>query len=195
MTLEAAVSALTTATTELTIAVGIQQDSVTEAVIAFNGITTRVESGLNNVNNTTDISKPVSSLTQSALNAKQSTLISGVNISTVNGQSLLGGAPLVIQRSATSINYVSYDDRATLRALAPELDDSTVVPGLGLFQWVNSTNEPDDDETCFTTSAGQWLLQAPAWDLVDAWNLIEKSITDDFIEDESIRFAAYLATK
>lgn len=195
MTLEAAVSDLTTATTGLTIAVGVQQDSVTAAVATFSATTTRVTTGLNNVDNTSDNSKPISSSTQSALNTKQSTLISGTNISTVNGQSLLTGTPLVIERGATSVSFVSYESRGSLRALTPQIDDSTVIPTLGLFMWVNNTNEPDDDETCFTTASGQWLLQLPAWDLLDAWNLIEKSITDDFIEDESIRFAAYLATK
>ena len=119
--------------------------------------------------------------------------MSGVNISTVNGVSLLGGEPLVIARSATSLNAVAYADRGTLRASVSQVDDSTVVEGLGLFMWVNSQDEPDDDETCFTTATGQWLLKAPAFDLLEAWNLIEKSVIDDWIEDEQVRFAKYLA--
>lgn len=195
MTIETAVSDLTTSTTALVTAVGVQQATLDEAILSFYEVTDRVTSGLNNVNNTSDTSKPISTLTQTALNGKQGTLVSGTNISTINGQSLLSGNPLVIARSATSLNQVNYEDRATLRSLSPEIDDSAVLSGVGFFMWVDSQDEPDDDETCFTTATGQWLLQAPSWDLIDAWNLIEKSYVDDFIEDESNRFAAFLANK
>lgn len=194
MTTESAVAALTTSTTALITAVGVQQSTVANAISAFTVVTSRVNSGLNNVDNTSDTSKPVSTLTQTALNLKQITLVSGVNISTVNGVSLLGGTPLVIARSATSLNKISYDSRSSLRTMTPELDDSTVVDSLGLFMWINSQYEPDDDETCFTTATGQWLLQMPAWDLLDAWNLIEKSVMDDWMEDEPIRYAKYKLT-
>lgn len=191
MTIESAVAALVSSTTALTTAVGIQQIAVTAAVGNFTATTNRVNA-LNNVNNTADADKPVSSAAIAAMSLKQNNLVSGVNISTVNGQSLLGGQPLIIERSATSLSRVSYDDRGTLRALSPQVDDSTIVESLGLFMWTNTKLEPEDDETCFNTTNGQWLLRAPAWDLLDAWALHEQSITDDFREDESKRFAAYI---
>ena len=46
--------------------------------------------GLGNVDNTSDLNKPISTATQTALNNKQDTLVSGTNIKTVNGNSLLG---------------------------------------------------------------------------------------------------------
>lgn len=195
MTIESSVSNLTAATTALTAAVGVQQTAVTSAVAAFAAVTSRVNAGLNLVNNTADVDKPVSTAAVAALATKQATLVSGVNISTVNGQSLLGGLPLVIARSATSLTSLAYDSRATLRAMSPQADDSTIVDGLGLFTWVATQAEPDDDETCFTTASGQWLLQAPHWDLIEAWNLIEKSIVDDWMEDEPARYAKYKLTK
>ena len=191
MTIETAIANLTASTTSLTNAVGLQQIEVTAAVLAFVGTTTRVNA-LNLVENTPDADKEVSTATQAGLDLKQATLQSGVNISTINGQSILTGQPLVIQRSATSINRVSYDDRGTLRSLSPQVDDSTFVESLGLFMWINSKLEPEDDETCLNTAQGQWLLRAPAWDLLDAWALHEQSITDDWREDEPMRFAAYL---
>lgn len=191
MTIETAVSDLTTSTTALITAVGLQRVIVTDAVAAFVGVTSRVNTGLNHVDNIADIDKPVSTLTQTALGTKQANLVSGVTISTVNGQSLLEGAPLVIARSATSLNAVAYDDRATLRSSVSQIDDSTVISGLGLFMWVNTRDEPDDDETCFTTATGQWLLKTPAWDLLAAWDMIEKSVMDDWMEDESKRYAVY----
>ena len=195
MTIESAVAALTESTTALTTAVGIQQIAVTTAVNGMTSVTARVNNGLNNVDNTRDIDKTVSTLTQVALGTKQATLVSGLNISTVNGLSLLSGEPLVIARSATSLNSIAYDDRGILRTMSPQLDDSSVVHSLGLFLWTNTQFEPDDDETCFTTDTGQWLLRAVAWDLIDAWNLIEKSIMDDWMEDERNRFNTYYASK
>jgi hypothetical protein len=52
--------------------------------------------GLGNVDNTADADKPISSATQSALNAKQATLVSGTNIKTINGESLLGSGNITI---------------------------------------------------------------------------------------------------
>ena len=51
---------------------------------------TKTQVGLANVDNTSDANKPISSATQTALNSKQATLVSGTNIKTVNGGSLLG---------------------------------------------------------------------------------------------------------
>jgi hypothetical protein len=51
---------------------------------------------LNNVDNTSDANKPVSSATQTALDAKQATLVSGTNIKTVNNTSLLGSGNITI---------------------------------------------------------------------------------------------------
>lgn len=192
MTIESSISALTSATTALITAVGIQQAAVTTATAAFTSVTERVTKGLHLVNNTKDIDKPVSTAAQEALALKQATLVSGVNLSTVNGLSLLTGEPLVIARSATSINLIAYSNRGALRESVSQVDDSTLVEGLGLFMWTDSRAEPDDDETCFTTATGQWLLQVPAWELINAWGLHEKSFTDDWREDEPTRFAAYL---
>ena len=49
----------------------------------------KADVGLSNVDNTSDANKPVSTAAQTALDAKQNTLISGTNIKTLNGQSLL----------------------------------------------------------------------------------------------------------
>lgn len=52
--------------------------------------------GLANVDNTSDANKPVSTATQTALNAKQDTLVSGTHIKTINNNSLLGSGNLQI---------------------------------------------------------------------------------------------------
>lgn len=193
MTIESSVAALTASTTALVSAVATQQSAVNLATTAFTTVTARVNTGLNFVNNTKDIDKPISTAVGEALGLKQPTLVSGVNLSTVNGLSLLSGEPLVIVRSATSLNLVSYNNRSSLRSTTPQIDDSTMVEGLGLFMWTNTQAEPDDDETSFNTALGQWLLHTPAWELIDAWDMHEASYIADWREDEPTRFAAYIA--
>ncbi|MEI7584618.1 hypothetical protein [Runella sp.] len=58
---------------------------------------------LNNVDNTTDANKPVSSATQTALDAKQATLVSGTTIKTINSTSVLGSGNISVA-PATAIN-------------------------------------------------------------------------------------------
>jgi len=189
MTIETQVAALTASTTALLTAVGTQQTTVDDAIVSFNAAILTVNNDLNNVDNTSDADKPVSTAQQSELDQLQPTLVSGSNISTINGVSVLDGGDLVIARSPTSLASLPYESRGTLGydPVAPNLpnvvDDSIVVEGIGLFMWVSTTDEPDDDETCFTTPSGQWLLSIPAFDLLSAWDLVEKSIIDEVVED------------
>lgn len=55
--------------------------------------------GLGNVDNTSDANKPISTATQTALNAKQDTLVSGTNIKTINSTSLLGSGNIDVASS------------------------------------------------------------------------------------------------
>lgn len=57
---------------------------------------TKADVGLSNVDNTTDLNKPISIATQTALDTKQATLISGTNLKTVNTISLLGSGNITI---------------------------------------------------------------------------------------------------
>lgn len=50
---------------------------------------------LGNVDNTSDLDKPISTATQTALNAKQDLLVSGTNIKSINGNSILGSGNIV----------------------------------------------------------------------------------------------------
>ena len=60
--------------------------------------------GLGNVDNTADLDKPISTATQVALDAKQATLISGANIKTINGASLLGAGDVAIVGAKPSLS-------------------------------------------------------------------------------------------
>lgn len=129
---------------------------------------------------------------QAALDAKQATLVSGTNVKTINGQPILGDGDLAIAPGA-SIVSVAYDSRANLRTNTT--DAYAVVDGLGLFQYVVGSDEPDDDESCFATASGRWLLQAAHWDLVDAWQSLDNAVRDENDEDEPLRFASSFASK
>ena len=87
---------------------------------------TKADVGLDAVNNTSDLAKPISTLTQTALNtkaasththaiadttglqtaldAKQATLVSGTNIKTINNSSLLGSGNITISTTGVQLN-------------------------------------------------------------------------------------------
>jgi hypothetical protein len=56
----------------------------------------KADVGLANADNTSDINKPVSTAQQTAINLKQDTLVSGTNIKTINGTSVLGSGNIAI---------------------------------------------------------------------------------------------------
>lgn len=93
--------------------VTVPDTDVTLGQVASTGITDSTEAGrtlltaadataqktalaLENVNNTADADKPISTATQTALDAKQATLVSGTNLKTVGGQSLLGSGDVSV---------------------------------------------------------------------------------------------------
>lgn len=61
---------------------------------------TKAQVGLANVDNTSDANKPISTVTQTALDSKQAFLVSGTNIKTINNQSLLGSGNIAIAGGA-----------------------------------------------------------------------------------------------
>jgi hypothetical protein len=71
---------------------------------------TKTNIGLGNVDNTSDANKPISSATQTALNLKQDTLVSGTNIKTVNSNTLLGSGDVVIDKSSVGLGNVANVD-------------------------------------------------------------------------------------
>lgn len=58
--------------------------------------------GLSNVDNTSDANKPISTATQTALDSKQATLVSGTSIKTINGNSLLGSGDITISSGGST---------------------------------------------------------------------------------------------
>jgi hypothetical protein len=153
---------------------------------AISGLAAQVAS-TSNVDNTSDAAKPVSTAQQTALDLKTT----ASDIFTINNQSITGAGGGNVDIIITSVSSIStsYVDRGDLRldpTPANSVDDTVGVEGLGRFVWKSTTVEPDDDETCFTsvTGLGQWDLDVPSYDLIQAHNLPFQSLQNELAEDE-----------
>lgn len=92
---------------DMVLDVGGTVKSVNEVLPDVNGDVNLLKTnivGLENVDNTSDLNKPISTATQAALNTKQDTLVSGTNIKRINGQSILGSGNVDIGAVSQS-NY------------------------------------------------------------------------------------------
>lgn len=90
---------------------------------------TKAQVGLGNVDNTSDLSKPISTATQTALNGKQATLVSGTNIKTINNQSILGSGNIDIQGGGAVDSVNGQTGTVVLTASdVGALPSSTVIP-------------------------------------------------------------------
>ena len=70
--------------------------------------------------------------------------------------------------SGSAVTTYSYNNRATLRGLSPSAGAQAIISGIGLFVFQESVFSLDDDETCFVTGTGSWLLESPHWQFIDA---------------------------
>lgn len=85
--------------------------------------------GLGNVDNTSDADKPISTATQTALNAKQATLVSGTNIKTINGTSLLGSGDITISGGGGISDGDKGDITVTASGATWTIDNGVVTDG------------------------------------------------------------------
>jgi hypothetical protein len=86
---------------------------------------------LNNVDNTTDANKPISSATQTALDAKQATLVSGTNIKTINSTSILGSGNIAISSAVAwgGVTGTLSNQTDLQTALDLKVDENTAITG------------------------------------------------------------------
>lgn len=88
----------------------------------------------------------------------------------------------------TQVYRLGYDSRASLRTLGYPGLEWAIVDGLGLFAFAQGSTEPDDDESCFATAGGRWLLMCPAWDAIDAWmRPVQQSVDDRLDAQQAVR--------
>ena len=82
------------------------------------------------------------------------------------------GQPSVWGAVDAITNY-AYDSRNDLRSTTPTNGSQAFIENLGYFVFSLGSSEPDDDETSFRTATGAWLLSAPIWDTIEAFNEFE----------------------
>lgn len=93
---------------------------------------TKIQVGLGSVDNTSDIDKPISTAVQTALDTKQAVLVSGTNIKTIEGQSIVGSGNIDLSKSDVGLSNVDNTSdankpvsSATQTALNNKLDSAT----------------------------------------------------------------------
>ena len=86
---------------------------------------------LNAVDNTSDANKPVSSATQTALDAKQATLVSGTNIKTINSTSILGSGNIAISSAVAwgGVTGTLSNQTDLQTALDLKVDENAAITG------------------------------------------------------------------
>lgn len=89
---------------------------------------TKSDVGLGNVDNTSDLNKPISTATQTALNSKQDSLISGTNIKTINSNSILGSG------------NISVGTITSVTGTAPIASSGGTTPAISISQATTSTD-------------------------------------------------------
>jgi len=75
--------------------------------------------------------------------------------------------------TVSSITNFEYNSRNDLRTTTPSDGAQAFVEDLGYFSFNLASDEPDDDETSFRNATGAWLLTAPIWDTIEAFNAFE----------------------
>jgi hypothetical protein len=125
---------------------------------------TKSDVGLSNVDNTSDVNKPVSTLQAAAIALKQDTLVSGTNIKTIGGSSILGAGNLPIPDPAgwTTIVKSANQDVTNSATLVTDTDlQFSVVAGghymIEINIVISSSSTSGDYKNAFNVSAGTML--------------------------------------
>jgi hypothetical protein len=197
-----ALDAAALAATNQTIAANALKDAINTLNTGYAATKTTVDTGLNLVENIADADKVISNLVAAALGLKQDNLVDLVNISTVNGVSLLSGAALVIARGPVETPKLVYASRASLRAPVtplPASGDVVIITRLGHFQYSTLFEYIDDDEMVFeavdpadgVTPVGQWVMTNPSYEWTEAQRMFENALLWEWMEDEALRVNTY----
>ena len=119
--------------------------------------------GLSNVTNTADVDKPVSTLQAASIATKQATLVSGTNIKTINGTTILGVGDLVISggssHNAVTLGTANGLSLAT-QVLSLAMAGTASTGALSYTDWNmfnNKTSFPGFGTTVSTAAYGNHL--------------------------------------
>lgn len=126
---------------------------------------TKTQVGLGNVDNTSDANKPVSTATQTALNAKQDTLVSGTTIKTVNSASILGAGDLTVQATLVSGTNIKTVNGNSL------LGSGDLALGVGTGDVTGPASSTDNTLPRYDGTTGK-LLQGSGVTVDDSGNMV-----------------------
>lgn len=115
----------------------------------------KADVGLGNVDNTADVDKPISTAAQDEFDTKQDTLVSAVNIKTINGATVLGSGDLVVSGAAPAYTAFTKDlgvarrsgtfDITGLSGLTADKVVSIVQTAAPIASKGNARDEPEMD--------------------------------------------------
>ena len=101
---------------------------------------TKAQVGLGNVDNTSDVNKPISTSTQNVLDQKQNVLVSGTNIKTIEGQSIVGPGNIDLTKTDVGLNNVDNTaDSTKVVASAGKWTTSRLINGTAVDGTINIT--------------------------------------------------------
>lgn len=161
----------------------------TESVTSVSGRTgavtlTRSDVGLENVDNTSDLSKPVSTATQNALdgkaaavhnhddlyftaaeiaallNQKQDTLVSGTNIKTINGDSILGAGDMTISGNENIVLSTTIGTPGSI-GFGVGIAPAALVTSLGLYPMIGYNDKSSDNYGNYIDALGSVMVFVP----------------------------------
>lgn len=87
-----------------------------------------------------------------------------------------------------------WENRNNIRGLTPFNAAKVVVEGLGLFVFYADSTLLDDDESCFATANGRWILEAASFDFVESRQVVRDSYQDNVIAEVKGRLLTGTAT-
>ena len=112
--------------------------------------------------------------------------VTGLQRGAAKPRQLLGVSAAGAVVGMAPLELLSYEDRAQLRTLT---EGNAIVRGLGLFTWEAGSTELDDDETCFATAGGAWVLTAAGPDAVRAlWQAEVSAMQAEVSATQQTRF-------
>jgi hypothetical protein len=91
---------------------------------------------------------------------------------------------LGISDAGGSTPTLTHSLRQDLRTMTPGVDGpkSVIVEGLGVFVYYEGSSQLDDDETCFATATGRWVLEAASPDFLQA-EIIDLQVRASTLEE------------
>ena len=158
---------------------------------------TKEQIGLNNVDNTSDLNKPISTATQTALDTKQDTLVSGTSIKTINGQNVLGNGNLSLLTSTNPAITGSITEQVY------NLTGAEINPANGTIQYKTVSANTTFTETLISgqsvilrlINANSYTITFPAITWVGA---VAPTLTANCAivlwKEQSILYGAYVGT-